>query len=170
MSIKEKLQADKISAMKSRDSVAVSSINAVLSEIEIAEKSGKSLDDTKVQGILKSVVAQRRKSIQAYNEALETSESRADDINSMLENLNAELTVLLGYLPKQWSDEEILSALTAEIASNDRIKSMLTSGNEKQATSAEGMLVGIVSKKAGAASDGGTIKGLVPEALKASGF
>ena len=103
MSIKDKLMEDLKAAMRSRDADRTGVLRYLRSEIhnqEIAD--GKDLDDDGVMAVLDRQAKQRRDSIDAFKQG-----NRPD----LVAKEEAQLAVIMDYLPEQLSDDEI-----AEIA------------------------------------------------------
>ena len=108
MTLKEKILADMTAAMKAKDVSRTSTlrmVKAALQNREI-EKSG-SLDDEELQKMLRSLVKQRRDSIEQYQKG-----NRQD----LVDKEQAEITVIEGYLPQAASQPEIDQAVVGAIA------------------------------------------------------
>lgn len=109
--LKDRLYEDLKTAMKSRDVVRRSVIRYIRSEIkneEIATQSD--LDDDAIIRVLGRQVRQRRDSIDAFTNA-----NRED----LADNEKSELEILLEYLPKQMSREEIKSLVVNTLKEMD---------------------------------------------------
>ena len=103
MSIKDKLMEDLKTAMRSRDTARTGVLRYLRSEIHNQEiEDGKELDDNGVMAVLEKQAKQRHDSIDAFKQG-----NRPD----LVEKEEAQLAVIMGYLPEQLSDDEI-----AEIA------------------------------------------------------
>jgi uncharacterized protein YqeY len=99
MSLKDQLNESMKTAMKARDDLRLSAVRMVRSMVknrEIDQK--KELDDQEVIEVISTLVKQRRESIRMYREG-----NRPD----LVEKEEAELGVLLGFLPAQLSTAEI---------------------------------------------------------------
>jgi hypothetical protein len=99
MSLKDQLNESMKTAMKARDALRLSAVRMVISMVknrEIDQK--KELNDQDVIEVISTLVKQRRESIRMYREG-----HRAD----LVEKEEAELEVLLGFLPAQLSSAEI---------------------------------------------------------------
>jgi uncharacterized protein YqeY len=97
--MKSRLEEDLKTAMRSKDVLKRGVIRYVRSEIhnkEIAKKS--ELDDAGILQVLTAQAQQRRDSIQAYGDA-----NRED----LVEQERAELEIIMEYLPKQLTNDEI---------------------------------------------------------------
>ena len=108
MSIKEQLMEDLKSAMRSRDSARTGILRYLRSEIHNQEiEDGKDLDDNGVMAVLERQAKQRRDSIDAFKQG-----NRPD----LVEKEEAQLAVIMGYLPEQLSDDEIAGIAREVIA------------------------------------------------------
>jgi uncharacterized protein YqeY len=99
MSLKDQLNESMKTAMKARDALRLSAVRMVLSMVknrEIDQK--KDLNDQDVIEVISTLVKQRRESIRMYLEG-----NRPD----LVEKEEAELEILLGFLPAQLSSAEI---------------------------------------------------------------
>jgi len=107
MTLKEQLDTAMKQAMKARDDLRLSAVRMVRSTIknrEIEQK--RELDDQGVIEVISSMTKQRRESIRLYGEG-----NRPD----LVEKEEAELAVLLGFLPSQLTGEEIAELVTRVI-------------------------------------------------------
>ena len=101
MSIQEQLTDDLKKAMKSHDEVTKGTIRLIRAAIQNAEiEKRNELDDTGSAEVLSRMAKQYRDSIKTYGDA-----GRAD----LVAKEEAELLVLLAYLPEQMSADEILA-------------------------------------------------------------
>lgn len=108
MSIKEKMAQDLKEAMKSGDTFkrdALRLLNSALKQVEVDKRIELSDDD--VIGILKSAYKQREDALEAYINA-----SRED----LAQKEKQEMDIILSYLPKQLSDDELKEAVKQIIA------------------------------------------------------
>ncbi|MBL0224816.1 MAG: GatB/YqeY domain-containing protein [Geobacteraceae bacterium] len=99
MSLKDQLTDSMKTAMKARDDLRLSAVRMVRSMVknrEIDQK--KELDDQEIIEVISTLVKQRRESIRMYREG-----NRPD----LVEKEEAELEVLLGFLPAQLSSVDI---------------------------------------------------------------
>ena len=99
MSLKDQLNESMKTAMKARDDLRLSAVRMVRSMVknrEIDQK--KELNDQEIIEVISTLVKQRRESIRMYREG-----NRPD----LVEKEEAELEVLLGFLPTQLSIAEI---------------------------------------------------------------
>jgi len=102
MTLKEKIREALKAALKRQQGREVSTLRLLLSEIRYAEiAQQKPADDGKVLDVIGREVKRRRESIEAFRKG-----SRGD----LAEQEEAELAILMSYLPKQMSREEIITA------------------------------------------------------------
>lgn len=107
--IKEKMAEDLKTAMKNGDNFrrdTIRLLNSSLKQVEVDKRVV--LSDEDVINILKSAYKQRFDAAQAYKEA-----NRED----LLEKENAEMKIILEYLPKQLDDEELRNEISKTIKS-----------------------------------------------------
>lgn len=107
--IKEKMAEDLKNAMKNGDNFrrdTIRLLNSSLKQVEVDKRVV--LCDEDVINILKSAYKQRLDASEAYKEA-----GRED----LLEKENAEMKIILEYLPKQLSDEELHNEVSKTIKS-----------------------------------------------------
>lgn len=101
MSLQEQLMADMKESMKARESgkkklTVIRMVRSAIKNIEINEK--RELNDEEIIEVLSKEVKQRRDAIPDYENA-----NRSDIVESLL----SEIEILMEYLPKQLSEEEI---------------------------------------------------------------
>ena len=99
MSLRSRLEEDQTQAMRNRDRSRLVVIRSLRSEIhneEIARQA--TLDEEGITGVLSRQAQQRRDSIEAF-----TNGNRQD----LVEKEEAELAIIIEYLPEQMSREEI---------------------------------------------------------------
>jgi len=100
--LQEKLVADLKGAMKSGDKTRLEVIRLLRASIKNAEiKQQKSLEDPDILGVIAKEAKQRRESIAEFAKG-----NRQD----LVDKEEAELAILLEYLPQQISREEIVAA------------------------------------------------------------
>jgi uncharacterized protein YqeY len=108
MTLKERLQEDLKTAMKSKDSLRLSVIRlakAAMMNLEIAR--GHELNDQEVIEVLAKEAKQRNDSIPEYEKA-----GRTD----IIETLHHEIKILQEYLPAQLSENELRELVKATIS------------------------------------------------------
>ena len=113
--MKQRIQDDMLTAMKSRDKArleALRLVKAKMMEAEVALRGKKgrdyTLEDSEAITVLSSCAKQRRDSIDSYKEA------GRDDLAA---NEEAELAIIQEYLPRQLGDDEIERIVKEAIAS-----------------------------------------------------
>jgi hypothetical protein len=97
-----KIREDLKEALKQHDGIRVSTLRLLLSKIknaEIAEHCP--LDDSKIIDVITKEVNQHRESIKAFKEG---------NRNDLTTQEEAELSILMEYLPEQMSRQEIMAA------------------------------------------------------------
>lgn len=147
MSLKEQLFADLKTAMKEKDAVRKDTIQLIRSGILQIEKDNKvELDEEGVIDVISKQLKSRRDSLPDFEKS-----GRED----LIEKLNREIEILLGYLPEQLSEAEIQKiveeAITATGAAS--IKEM-------------GKVMGMVTPKVKGRADMKIVGGLVKKLLQ----
>ena len=103
MSLKDKINTNYKNALKSKDKIQISTFRLILSgikDLDISNRSGpnkKDTDDGDIKKLLKKMIKQRSESIDIY---------KKNNRKDLLEVEEKESEILLGYLPKQFSEEE----------------------------------------------------------------
>lgn len=102
MNLTEKINSDLKEAMKSNDSVKLQTIRSIRALILEFEKSGsgKKLDEEEEIKLLSSAAKKRKEAIEEYIKAAR------NDLASIEES---ELNIIMSYLPKQLTKDEIIS-------------------------------------------------------------
>jgi uncharacterized protein YqeY len=101
MALKDKIQEALKGALKAQQRVEVSTLRLLLSEIKYAEiAQQKPADDNKVLDVVTREIKRRRESIEAFRKG-----NRSD----LVAQEEAELAILMSYLPRQMSREEIVA-------------------------------------------------------------
>ena len=102
MTLKDNIREALKRALKQQQKVEVTTLRLLLSEIKNAEiAQQKSADDSKVLDVITREVKRRRESIEAFTQG-----NRSD----LVAQEEAELTILMRYLPEQMSREKIIAA------------------------------------------------------------
>ena len=123
MSLKDNIENEYKTALKSKDKNKISTYRLILSSIkdlDIINRSGpnkKDTDDEDIKKLLKKMVKQRAESIDIY---------KKNNRNDLLEVEQNEYDILTGFLPKQLGEEEtkkICADLIARLGANS-IKDM----------------------------------------------
>ena len=100
MKCEKKIREDLKEALKQHDGARVSILRLLLSEIKKAEIAQRTpLDDNKTLDVIGKEVKRHRESIEAFKRG-----NRSD----LVAQEEAELSILMGYLPKQMSREEVV--------------------------------------------------------------
>ena len=147
MSLKERLLQDMKDAMKAKDTVRKNTVQLVRSGVLQIEKDKKiELDDEGVLDVIAKELKKRRDSLPEFEKS-----GRTD----LIENLNKEIEVLLGYLPEQLTEEEI------QVIVDETIK-------EVQAESMKdmGKVMGAVTPKVKGRADNKIVSGYVKKLLQ----
>ena len=148
MTLKERLTADFKDAMKAKDEVRKNTINlarAAIKQYEVDNR-GTELDDNGVISIIAKQVKMRKDALAVFEKA-----GRTD----LLDAYKAEIEVLMAYLPKQLTAEEILEVVKETAAA------MGIDGGKQNM----GKLIGAVMGKVKGVADGGEVKKVVEEFL-----
>lgn len=109
MTLKEKITADLIAAMKAKDKIRLSSLRllkAAVMKFEVSGDKKKDASDEEVLQIMGKEVKQRKDSIDAYRKG------GREDLAGKEE---AELKILLAYLPAQMSEDELKKVVSQVI-------------------------------------------------------
>ena len=115
MSLKDKLMDDLKAAMKDKDSVRKNAVQMVRASVLQVEKDNKvTLDDEGVINVVAKEVKKRKDVLPEYEKS-----GRPE----LVDELNREIEVLMAYLPKQMSEEEI-EALVIDAIAQTEAKSM----------------------------------------------
>ena len=148
MGLKETLKSDLTEAIRSSDKVVSGTIRMVLTAITNEEVSGKEarvLSDDEIITVLSREAKKRREAAEAFADA-----GRAD--KAALEKAEGE--VIAKYLPEQMSEDEIKKLIAAAVAQTG------ASGPGDM-----GKVMGVIKGQTAGKADGGTVSGLVKEAL-----
>ena len=146
MALKEKLMEDMKSAMKEKDLVKKNTIQFVRAAILQVEKDNKvTLDDEGITEILAKEVKKRKDSLPEYEKS-----GRQD----LIDTLNREIEIILAYLPKQLTKEE-LTVIVKEAVEAVGAKDMNDMGK----------IMGYVLPKIKGVGDGKTVNEIAKEIL-----
>lgn len=109
MSLMEQIEKDVIQAMKTKDTVKVSTLRMLKSAIVnyLIQVKKEKVEDADVQSMIAKQAKQRRESLESFEKA-----GRRD----LVEKEKAELCILESYLPKQLSDDELQREVQKAIA------------------------------------------------------
>ena len=127
MTLGEKIIADLTASMKAQDAARTSTLRMVKAAMmnRQIEKGGQ-LDDEEISKLLRSLVKQRRDSIEQYQKA---------GRQELVDKESAEITVIEGYLPQAASREEI-EAVVSEAITSTGASSMKDMGKVMKAAQA----------------------------------
>jgi len=147
MSLTEKISADLITAMKTKDKVALEAIRAAKTAFTLAraEKGADTLSAEEELKIIQKLVKQRRESAEIYK-----TQNRPD----LYEKEVTEADVLEKYLPAKMSDEELLKI----------IKGIIERVGAKSAADM-GKVMGVATKELAGKADGKEISDKVRQLL-----
>ena len=143
----EKIKEDMYVAMKSKDKVKATILRSLLSnlkKIEIEKK--EPIAEPEYLSIVKKMVKQLKESIDVYSQA-----GRIE----LAEKEKSELSIIEAYLPKQFSEDEIL----------ELIKNIISEISAKNISDI-GKVMAIVMKKGGGKVDGGIANRIAKELLQ----
>jgi hypothetical protein len=146
VSLKTKITDDMKAAMKAREAERLSAIRlmlAAIKQIEVDER--KDLSDPEVISVIERMIKQRRDSIAQFQAA-----GRKD----LVDKETFELGLLSSYLPKQLSDDEIASEITAVLAQTGA-----------QGPSSMGKVMGLLKGKLAGRADMAKVSALVKAKL-----
>ena len=108
MSLKEQLSQDLKQAMKDKDTIRKNVVQLIRSGVLQIEKDNKvTLDDEGVLDVIAKQLKQRRDSLPDYEKS-----GRED----LICELKTEMDILMGYLPRQFTREEIEEIVKAAVA------------------------------------------------------
>jgi uncharacterized protein len=108
MSLSEQIIADLTASMKAQDAQRTSTLRMVKAAMMNRKiEKGSELDDEEMQKLLRSLLKQRRDSIEQYEKA---------GRQELVDKEQAEIAVIETYLPQAASQEEIEAAVVAAIA------------------------------------------------------
>ena len=108
MSLSKQIVADLTTAMKAQDAAKTSTLRMVKAAMMNRQiEKGSELDDDDVQKLLRSLVKQRRDSVEQYEKA---------GRQELVDKEQAEINVIETYLPQAASQEEIEQVVAAVIA------------------------------------------------------
>ena len=143
MSLKDRLQNDFKESMKARDEIRKNTVNLARAAIKQYEVDNREeLDDQGIFTILTKQVKMRKDALSDFEKA-----GRTD----LLDAYNREIEILMEYLPKQLSEEEITEIVKATAAELG-----IEGGKQNM-----GKLIGAVMPKVKGLTDGGVVKKII---------
>lgn len=102
----EQLRAEKMAALKSKDTIKNNVVTMLLSGMTYLKKEvGRELTDEECMGVI-------QKELKQVKESLEMSKGREDAV----EELQKQIAILEGYLPKQMGEDEVQAKVESIIA------------------------------------------------------
>lgn len=149
--LKDRLQSDLTTAIKSRDEVTAATVRMVLTAItneEVAGKEHRELSDDDVLTVLGREAKKRREAAEAYDAA---------DRPELAQRERDELAVIAGYLPQQLEESEIEAIVAAAVAE-------VTAGGATGGQ-AMGAVMKLVQPQVKGRADGGLVAAKVKAAL-----
>jgi len=152
MALKQTLQSDLQAAIKSRDELTAATLRMALSSVtnaEVAGKQAKELTDDEVLAVLDKEAKKRRESAAAYRDA-----NRPE----LADREEAELGVLIGYLPEPLTDDEVSAIIDQAIAD--------AAASGKTGMAAMGPVMQQVTAATRGRADGKTVSGIVRQRLQ----
>lgn len=152
MALKETLQSDLQTAIKSRDELTAATLRMALAAVtnaEVAGKQARELSDDDVLAVLDKEAKKRRESATAYRDA-----NRPE----LAEREEAELGVLEGYLPQPLTEAEVSAIIDEAIAA--------AAADGKTGMGAMGPVMKRVTAATRGRADGKTVSGIVRARLQ----
>ena len=149
MTLKEQLDADFKDAMKKRETVrkeTISFVRAAIKQYEVDNR--EEIDDAGVAAILAKQVKMRKDALADFESA-----GRTD----LVDAYNAEIQVLMEYMPKQLTEDEIMDIIKETAA-----QAGIEAGSGKASM---GKLMGGVMPKVKGVADGNAVKQAVMQFL-----
>jgi uncharacterized protein YqeY len=108
MSLKQRVLADLTASMKAQDTLRTSTLRMAKAALQNREiEKGGELDDEEMTRLLRSLVKQRRDSVEQYEKG---------GRQELADKEKAEIEIIESYLPQAASHDEIEAAVTAAIA------------------------------------------------------
>lgn len=140
--LKQKIQADFVTAMKEKNETSKAALSGLKAKITEAEKANgnKELDDNGVLKVLANAIKQRKQSIEAFA-------GRQD----LVDKETAEMLVFESYMPAQMSEAEITEKVTS-------IMNILSVNNRNQKI---GMTIGAFNKQYTGQADPAKVKSII---------
>ena len=143
MSLKDRLLNDFKQSMKDKDEIRKNTVNLARAAIKQHEVDNRvELDDEGIVGILSKQVKMRKDALSDFEKA-----GRTD----LLEAYNREIEILMEYLPKQLTEEEILVIVQSTAAELG-----IEGGKQNM-----GKLIGAVMPKVKGVADGGVVRKII---------
>ncbi len=145
--LEERIQKDLVSAMKNRQENALAALRSIKTAIQNEKTNGTyhELTDADIVGLIQKLIKQRKESMDIYSQA---------GRDELADKEQKEMTVLMEYVPKQLTEEEV------EI----RVKEIIT---ETGASSMKdmGKVMGLATQRMKGLAEGKTISQIVKNLL-----
>ena len=146
MGLKSQIEQDMRSAMKARSEVQLSTLRLLLAALKQQEiDSQLNLSETDVLSIIEKMIKQRRESIRIFLEA---------DRKELADKEQAELDILITYMPEQLTEIEIREAVQKAIDTTSA-----------QGPRDMGKVMSLLNSELSGKADFSSISGIVKEAL-----
>lgn len=151
--LKDRIQADLVTAMKAHDELTKSTLRMAVAAIkneQVAGKEARELSDAEVLGVLNREVAKRRDSAEAYT---------AGNRPELAEKELAEVEILQRYLPTPLTDAELDAIVAEEVAAAAAQLGAAPSMRQM------GLVIKAVNARAAGRAEGATVAAKVKAAL-----
>jgi len=146
MQLRERLTAEMKTAMKSRDSLRLSAIRMILSSVKNRDiELKREMDDREITETIVTLCKQRRESIRLFKEA---------GRQELVDKEEAELALMLEFLPQQLTREELESLVDKAIA-----ETSATSGKDM------GKVMKVLQSQVSGRADGKLVSEVVKQKL-----
>lgn len=147
MTLEERIQKDLVLAMKNRQENALAALRSIKTAIQNEKTNGTyhELTDADVVGIIQKLVKQRKESMDIYSQA---------GRNELADKEQKEMLVLMEYVPKQLTEEEV----------EEKVKEIIA---ETGASSMKdmGKVMGLATQRLKGLAEGKTISQIVKNLL-----
>jgi hypothetical protein len=118
MTLKDEIAQARIKALREKDNLTKTAVGYILSAIKQQEvDTKKEVTDVDVIAILKTLIRQRKDSIEKY-----------PDIKELVERDSAEIDLLSKYMPVQLSEDEVMVIIRDGISEAKSVKPTVASG------------------------------------------
>lgn len=149
--LKDRLQSDLTTAMKSRDELSAATLRMVLTAVtneEVSGKQARQLSDDEVVTVLGREAKKRREAAEAYDAAQRP---------ELAQRERDELGVITGYLPEQLDDAALAAIIDAAVAQ--------VAAGGATGGAAMGQVMKLVQPAIKGRADGGAVSAMVKAAL-----
>lgn len=146
MTLRKQINEDMKTAMKAGEKDRLATVRLLLAEVRKKEVDERiTLDEAQVVAVVEKMLKQRKDSISQYESA-----NRHD----LADKEKAEVAVLVGYLPQQFSEAEVAAIVAAAIAESGA-----------KSPSEMGKVMGLVKPKVAGKADMGKVSALIKATL-----